>query len=48
VDRRDMNLLEHIPRRATEMAQGIEHLSYEGRRESWGCSAWKRVGSKET
>jgi len=29
--RRDMDLLEHIQRRATEMIQGMEHLSYEDR-----------------
>jgi len=26
--RRDIDLLEHIQRRATEMIQGMEHLSY--------------------
>ena len=26
-----MDLLEHIQRRATEMTEGIEHLSYEDR-----------------
>ena len=29
--RRDMNLLEHIQRRATEMIQGIEHLILQDR-----------------
>ena len=29
--RRDMDLLEHIQRRATKMIQGMEHLSYEDR-----------------
>ena len=29
--RRDMDLLEHIQRRATNMIQGMEHLSYEDR-----------------
>ena len=29
--RRDMDLLEHIQWRATEMIQGMEHLSYEDR-----------------
>ena len=29
--RRDVLLLEHIQRRATEMTQGTEHLLYEGR-----------------
>ena len=27
--RRDVDLLEHIQRRATKMIQGMEHLSYE-------------------
>ena len=29
--RRDMDLLERVQRRATEMIQGMEHLSYEDR-----------------
>ena len=29
--RRDMELLERVQRRATEMIQGVEHLSYEDR-----------------
>ena len=29
--RRDMDLLEHIQRRATKMIQGMEHLSYKDR-----------------
>ena len=29
--RRDVDLLEHIQRRATKMIQGMEHLSYEDR-----------------
>jgi len=40
-----MDLLEHIQRRATQIIQGMEHLSYGG--ESWGCSAWRRQGSRE-
>ena len=41
--RRDMDLLERVQRRATEMIQGMEHLSYETGSESWGCSAWRRL-----
>ena len=29
--RRDIDLLEHIQRRATKMTQGMEHLSYKDR-----------------
>lgn len=29
--RKDIGLLKHIQRRATEMSQGMEHLSYENR-----------------
>mgnify|MGYP001866130451 FL=1 len=48
--RRDMDLLEHVQRRATEMTQGMEHLSYEDRLRAagWGCSAWRRESSGET
>ena len=34
--RRDMDLLECIPRRATEMIQGMEHLSYKNRLKEMG------------
>ena len=37
--RRDMDLLEHIQRRATEMIQGVEHLSYEDRVRELGCES---------
>ena len=36
------------PEEATKMIQGLEHLSYEERVESWGCSAWRREGSGDT
>ena len=37
--RRDMDLLEHIQRKATKMIQDMEHLSYENRLREGGCSA---------
>ena len=35
--RRDMNLLKHIQRRATETTQGTEHLYYKGQAERAGA-----------
>jgi len=46
--RRNMELLEHVQRRATKMIQGLEHLPCETGWESWGCSAWRRECSRET
>ena len=41
--RRHMELLEHTPRRATEMIQGMEQLSYNNRLGELGlCSMEKR------
>ena len=40
---RDVGLMEHVQRRATKMAQGMEHLLW-GQAESWGCAAWGRDG----
>ena len=46
--RRDMELSEHVQRRATKMIPGMEHLSYRTGRESWGCAAWRREGCGES
>ena len=41
--RRDMELLEHVQRRATKMTLGMERLRYEGRLRELGlCSMEKR------
>ena len=44
--RRDIDLLEHVQWKATEMIHGIEHLSYKA--ESWGSLVWRREGCKVT
>ena len=42
--RKDVELLERVQRRATQMIRGLEHLSYEDR----ACLAWRRKGSGES
>ena len=43
--RRDMDLLECIPRRATKMIQGMEHPSYENRLRELGLFSLKKAAS---
>jgi len=45
---RDMELLEHIQRRATKMIHEMEHLSTRAECESWDCSTLRREGSEMT
>ncbi|PKU47526.1 hypothetical protein llap_2168 [Limosa lapponica baueri] len=45
--KKDMDLLERVQQRATKMIRVLEHLSYEDRLESWGCSALRREGCGE-
>jgi len=44
--RKYMDVLERA-QRATKMIRRLEYLSYEDRL-SWGCSAWRREGSRVT
>ena len=46
--RRDINLLEHVQRRATNMLQRMEHLSYADRLREIKCSAWRREACEVT
>jgi len=43
--RRDVDLLEHVQRNATEMIQGMEHLPKRTGWENWDCSSWRRESS---
>ena len=44
--RKDVELLEQVQRRATEMIRGLKHLSYEEGLRAF--LAWRREGSGET
>ena len=46
--RRDMELLERVQWRATEMMQRMEHLSYADRLREIKCSAWRREACEVT
>jgi len=45
--RKDVDLLEQVRSRATKMIREMEHLSCE-KRLRWGCSVWRREGSRDT
>ena len=46
--RRDTDLFEHIQKRATEMIQGMEHLSYEDRLRELGLFSLEKRRLRET
>jgi len=46
--RKDMDLLEWVQKRATKNDQSGGTPLLGRQAESWGCSAWKREGSRDT
>ena len=44
----DVELLEQVQRRATQMIRGLKYLFYEEGLRNWACSACKREGSGNT
>jgi len=46
--KKDVELLEQVQRRSTNMIRGLEQLSYEERQIELVSSAWRREGFRET
>ncbi|KAK4817442.1 hypothetical protein QYF61_015597 [Mycteria americana] len=42
--KRDIEGLERVQRRATELGKGLEHKADGERLRNWGCSAWRKGG----
>jgi len=43
-DKKDLEGLERVQRRAVRLVKGLGHKSYEEQLRNWGCLVWRRGG----